>query len=110
MRPSFDMLSSTGLVPWRPPEPDPVINAVSTTTVETPPLDLDAMLETMRGLLAEPVLLGVLHGADIYLDRTMPEGELVARDGSTGAALWRVPVRHPLLAGTKLVAAAERYL
>jgi len=109
MRPTFDMLSSTSIVPWRPPEPEPT-NAESSTTAEAPAFDLQAMLETMRELMAEPVLLGTLHGAMIYLDRTKPEGELVARDGKTGEALWRVSVRHPMLAGTKLVAAAEAYL
>jgi hypothetical protein len=109
MRARFDMLSSTSIVPWRSPEPEPT-NAVSSTTAEPPAFDLSALLKLVDELTPNLELIGHLRGFPIYVDRTLPGGEVVAVDESQNREVWRVPVRSPLIAETKIGAAARAAL
>ncbi|MBN6819570.1 hypothetical protein JRF84_08200 [Methylobacterium organophilum] len=111
MRPTFDMLSSTSIVPWRPPEPEPEpTNAVSSTTAEAPAFDLGTLLKLVDELTPKLELIGHLRGFPIYVDRTLPGGEVVAIDPSSEREVWRVSVRSPLIAETKIGAAARSAL
>jgi hypothetical protein len=104
------LLSSTLPLPARPPSP--ATNAVASTVRQSPAVTIDIIKEAMDrvGTIRHGLLIGDWMGCEVYVDDRVPAGQIVVVDPATNKETMRFRVDHPLLAGTKMQAAARAYL
>lgn len=89
---------------------EPSITPAMTQTVASETPSVDVMLMAVDRLAQAPVLIGTLHGCNVYADRSVAEGVVKVVDPLNGHEMLRFSVNHQYIKGTKIQEAARAAL
>lgn len=89
---------------------DPPIAPVMTEAVAGQMPSVETMLMAVDSMASEPVLIGTLHGFNVFAARDLPNNVVKIVDPNTGQEMLWFSVNHQYVEGTKIQTAARNAL